>query len=57
MYYDIGNHWKYGQPRAWLDAFGRLAVKLDIRGYRKSLAVIDFSAYKLIQFSNLFIFA
>jgi hypothetical protein len=31
MYYDIGNHWKYGQPREWLKAFGRRAVKLDIK--------------------------
>ena len=30
MYYDIGNHWKYGQPREWLRAFGRRAVKLDV---------------------------
>src|SRR5688572_22787782 len=23
MYYDIGNHWKYGQPGEWIRAFGR----------------------------------
>jgi hexulose-6-phosphate isomerase len=36
MYYDIGNHWKYGQPREWLNAFGRRAVKLDIKGFSRA---------------------
>lgn len=36
MYYDIGNHWKYGQPRAWLNAFGRRAVKLDVKGFSRA---------------------
>ncbi|HEX5103535.1 MAG TPA: sugar phosphate isomerase/epimerase family protein [Pirellulaceae bacterium] len=36
MYYDIGNHWKYGQPLAWLRAFGRRAVKLDIKGFSRA---------------------
>jgi hexulose-6-phosphate isomerase len=36
MYYDIGNHWKYGQPREWLKAFGRRAVKLDIKGFSRA---------------------
>lgn len=36
MYYDIGNHWKYGQPSAWLKAFGRRAVKLDIKGFSRA---------------------
>ena len=36
MYYDIGNHWKYGQPRVWLNAFGRRAVKLDIKGFSRA---------------------
>ena len=36
MYYDIGNHWKYGQPRAWINAFGRRAVKLDIKGFSRA---------------------
>ncbi|XZE17648.1 sugar phosphate isomerase/epimerase family protein [Pirellulaceae bacterium SH449] len=36
MYYDIGNHWKYGQPRAWLNAFGRRAVKLDVKGFSRT---------------------
>jgi len=32
MYYDIGNHWRYGQPGDWIRAFGRRCVKLDIKG-------------------------
>ena len=36
MYYDIGNHWKYGQPRAWLNTFGRRAVKLDVKGFSRA---------------------
>jgi L-ribulose-5-phosphate 3-epimerase len=36
MYYDIGNHWKYGQPREWLTAFGRRAVKLDVKGFSRA---------------------
>jgi hexulose-6-phosphate isomerase len=36
MYYDIGNHWKYGQPGDWLRAFGRRAVKLDVKGFSRA---------------------
>ena len=36
MYYDIGNHWKYGQPGEWIRAFGRRAVKLDVKGYSRA---------------------
>lgn len=36
QYYDIGNHWKYGQPREWLNAFGRRAVKLDVKGFSRA---------------------
>jgi hexulose-6-phosphate isomerase len=36
LYYDIGNHWKYGQPRQWLKAFGRRAVKLDVKGFSRA---------------------
>lgn len=36
MYYDIGNHWKYGQPREWLRGFGRRAVKLDVKGFSRA---------------------
>jgi hexulose-6-phosphate isomerase len=42
MYYDLGNHWKYGQPAAWLRAFGHRAVKLDVKGFsRKKNAFTD----------------
>lgn len=42
MYYDIGNHWKYGQPKAWIRAFGHRCVKLDIKGFsRKKNAFVD----------------
>jgi len=36
MYYDIGNHWKYGQPGEWIRAFGHRCVKLDVKGFRRS---------------------
>jgi L-ribulose-5-phosphate 3-epimerase len=36
MYYDIGNHWKYGQPGDWVRQFGRRAVKLDIKGFSRA---------------------
>jgi hexulose-6-phosphate isomerase len=36
QYYDIGNHWKYGQPLAWLRAFGHRAVKLDVKGFSRA---------------------
>jgi L-ribulose-5-phosphate 3-epimerase len=36
MYYDIGNHWKYGQPGDWIRAFGRRCVKLDIKGFSRA---------------------
>jgi hexulose-6-phosphate isomerase len=36
MYYDIGNHWKYGQPGEWIRAFGRRCVKLDVKGYSRA---------------------
>ncbi len=36
MYYDIGNHWKYGQPGEWIRAFGHRCVKLDMKGFRRS---------------------
>jgi hexulose-6-phosphate isomerase len=32
MYYDLGNHWRYGQPGEWVRAFGRRCVKLDVKG-------------------------
>jgi hexulose-6-phosphate isomerase len=36
MYYDVGNHWKYGQPREWIHAFGHRCVKLDIKGFSRA---------------------
>ena len=36
MYYDIGNHWKYGQPGDWIRAFGRRCVKLDAKGFSRA---------------------
>jgi L-ribulose-5-phosphate 3-epimerase len=37
MYYDLGNHWKYGQPGEWLRAFGSRAPKLDVKGFSRKL--------------------
>ena len=35
--YDIGNHWKYGDPAAWIRTLGHRIQKLDIKGFsRKS---------------------
>jgi L-ribulose-5-phosphate 3-epimerase len=36
MYYDIGNHWKYGQPGDWIRAFGHRCVKLDAKGFSRA---------------------
>lgn len=36
MYYDVGNHWKYGQPAEWIRAFGRRCVKLDVKGFSRA---------------------
>lgn len=36
QYYDIGNHWKYGQPGEWIRAFGRRCVKLDVKGFSRA---------------------
>ena len=36
MYYDIGNHWKYGRPGEWIRAFGRRCVKLDVKGFSRA---------------------
>ncbi|MHB8974883.1 MAG: sugar phosphate isomerase/epimerase family protein [Pirellulaceae bacterium] len=36
MYYDIGNHWKYGQPGEWIRELGRRCVKLDVKGYSRA---------------------
>ena len=36
MYYDIGNHWKYGQPGDWIRSFGHRCVKLDVKGFSRA---------------------
>ena len=36
MYYDIGNHWKYGQPGEWIRSFGPRCVKLDVKGFSRA---------------------
>ena len=36
MYYDIGNHWKYGRPGDWIRAFGHRCVKLDMKGFSRA---------------------
>jgi hexulose-6-phosphate isomerase len=36
QYFDIGNHWKYGQPGEWLRAFGPRAVKFDVKGFSRA---------------------
>jgi L-ribulose-5-phosphate 3-epimerase len=36
MYYDVGNHWKYGRPGDWIRAFGRRCVKMDAKGYSRA---------------------
>ncbi len=35
MYFDIGNHWKYGQPGDWMRAFGASCVKCDVKGFSR----------------------
>ncbi len=36
MYYDLGNHWKYGQPGQWLAPVRQAAVKLDVKGFSRA---------------------
>lgn len=36
MQFDIGNHWKYGNPAEWIRELGRRVVKLDIKGYSRA---------------------
>jgi hexulose-6-phosphate isomerase len=35
MQFDIGNHWKYGDPAAWIRQLGQRVVKLDIKGFAR----------------------
>lgn len=36
MQFDIGNHWKYGDPGAWIRTLGKRIVKLDIKGFHRA---------------------
>jgi L-ribulose-5-phosphate 3-epimerase len=36
MQFDIGNHWKYGNPADWIRQLGSRIVKLDIKGFSRS---------------------
>ena len=36
QYYDLGNHWKYGQVGDWIKAFGPRAVKFDVKGFSRA---------------------
>ncbi len=36
MQFDIGNHWKYGNPADWIRTLGRRVVKLDIKGFSRA---------------------
>jgi len=36
MYYDVGNHWKYGRPEEWVRTFGYRCVKLDVKGFSRA---------------------
>lgn len=45
LYYDIGNHWKYSQPREWIRALAHRCVKLDIKGFsRKKNSFVDITS-------------
>jgi hexulose-6-phosphate isomerase len=35
MQFDIGNHWKYGDPGKWIRTLGKRIVKLDIKGFSR----------------------
>jgi len=36
QYFDIGNHWKYGQPGDWMRALGRRCVKMDVKDFNRA---------------------
>ncbi|MDX1927400.1 MAG: sugar phosphate isomerase/epimerase family protein [Pirellulaceae bacterium] len=36
MQFDIGNHWKYGNPAEWIRTLGHRVVKLDIKGFART---------------------
>ena len=33
--FDIGNHWKYGDPAGWIRTLGKRIKKLDIKGFSR----------------------
>ncbi len=35
MQFDIGNHWKYGNPAEWIRQLDKRIVKLDIKGFSR----------------------
>lgn len=35
MQFDIGNHWKYGNPAEWIRQLGKRIVKLDVKGFSR----------------------
>jgi hexulose-6-phosphate isomerase len=35
MQFDIGNHWKYGDPAQWIRTLGRRIHKLDVKGFSR----------------------
>ncbi|MDZ4849178.1 MAG: sugar phosphate isomerase/epimerase family protein [Pirellulaceae bacterium] len=37
MQFDIGNHWQYGDPAAWIRTLGKRVVKLDSKGYSRAM--------------------
>ncbi|TVQ01167.1 MAG: sugar phosphate isomerase/epimerase [Planctomycetaceae bacterium] len=34
--FDIGNHWKYGDPAEWIRTLGKRVIKLDIKGFSRA---------------------
>lgn len=36
MQFDIGNHWKFGDPAVWIRDLGNRVVKLDIKGFSRA---------------------
>lgn len=35
MQFDIGNHWKFGDPAAWIRQLGKRIIKLDVKGFSR----------------------
>ena len=33
--FDIGNHWKYGDPAGWIRTLGDRIIKLDVKGFSR----------------------